>query len=203
MRDRKDLPGDLGRSPGAASQGSADTDLVASYARGDRVAFRRIDGWIHAEIRSRYPALLHEVEDLCQIVHLKLLENLRQERFRGDSTFRSYVAGIVHYSAIDRLRLRYRDRDLLEAWGAHDRAASHRGPYGRIENDETRLLYRALRSLPEQCRRLWEMVLVERLSYQEIARRTGVPTGTVKSRMWHCRRKAMAALRRLRRASRR
>ena len=171
----------------------------SAYARGDTAAFSEVDGWVRSEVRARYPSLRDEEDDLIQIVHGKLLANLRAGRFRGESTLRSYVSGIVHYSAIDRLRERYRDRALAEAWPA-PAAREADNPYRVLEAmDETMLLQQVVMALPASCRELWALVFVERLSYEEIAERLAIPTGTVKSRMWHCRKKAAALLQRLRR----
>jgi RNA polymerase sigma factor (sigma-70 family) len=106
------------------------------------------------------------------------------------------VTRIVNYTAIDRLRELYRQRALTRTWSAEARSAEN--PYGRPdESDEGRLLHQVLVELPEHCRDLWTLIFVEELPYDEIGRRLSIPPGTVKSRMWHCRRKLMVVLRRL------
>jgi RNA polymerase sigma factor (sigma-70 family) len=107
------------------------------------------------------------------------------------------VGGIVHHVAIDRLREIYRQR-LVTSESA-DQVAPYDDPYRCAEAaDEERLMHQAILAAPSSCRELWRLMLVEHLSYEQIGERLSIPAGTVKSRMWYCRRKVANALRRLR-----
>jgi RNA polymerase sigma factor (sigma-70 family) len=175
-----------------------DAKLAAGYQRGEEWAFAEVERWIRSELRRRYPRLQDEFDDLCQTVHEKLLTSLRAGRFHGDSSLRTYATSIALHTAIDRLRELYRERALTEL-AERPGSVVLPNPYGRAEQlDEARLLHQVLQSLPSSCRELWHLVFVERLSYEEVGRRLRVPEGTVKSRMWHCRQKAMDLFRRLR-----
>jgi RNA polymerase sigma factor (sigma-70 family) len=174
----------------------ADQRLIEGYLEGGEAEFRELDGWIRREIDGRYASLAADREDLGQQVHEKLIVNLRSGRFRHGSSLRTYVISVVHHTCIDALRRRYLHRfeemaeDVPAGWG---------NPYGAAEDrDRVRLLYRVLRLSPEICRRLWRMIFLEELPYREIGKRLGVPTGTVKSRVFACRQKALAIVRRLR-----
>lgn len=194
MTDPRDEP----RRSGPIDGAPRDRSESAAYLEGDERIFRELDGWIRAQIRTRYPALLDEEEDIVQTVHGKLLVNLREGKFRHASTLRSYVYAIINYTAIDRLRIRYRDRALAEAWEPRS-TTDRENPYSTIETrDDDRLLRQVVMGLPANCLQLWRMVFVERLRYETIAERLAVPVGTVKSRMWLCRKKATAMLRALR-----
>jgi RNA polymerase sigma factor (sigma-70 family) len=154
------------------------------------------------ELRRTYAALRHEFEDISQMVHTKLVANLRSDRFEGRSSLWGYVSAIVHHTAIDRLRALYRDRALAESASDRPESAAD-NPYRTVAaRDERNELSQILLTLPRSCRKLWQMVFVENLPYDEIASRLSIPAGTVKSRMWHCRRKAMIALDRFRRLAR-
>jgi RNA polymerase sigma-70 factor (ECF subfamily) len=139
------------------------------------------------------------MDDICQAVHGKLLESLRADRFQRQSTLKTYVGRITHYTAIDRIRRRYRERSISRDW-VFQATPSGDNPYKSLARMEERAMLRQvlLRS-PPGCRELWRLVFVERLSYAEIGRRLSIPPGTVKSRMWHCRRKALALLEQLKR----
>jgi RNA polymerase sigma-70 factor (ECF subfamily) len=187
------------RGEEARAGAEADLRLVEDYLAGRAEAFEEIEGWILREIDRRYLWLRSEREDLCQSVHEKLLRNLRSGSFGHRSTLRTYVAALTHHSAIDRLRRIYREARLHPSAGSSllDPSAN---PYDAVEQTErTRLLHRVVSMSPQICRSMWKMIFLERLPYGEVARRLGIPAGTVKSRMWHCRRKALALLGRLER----
>jgi len=175
-----------------------DAARVDGYLVGDAGVFGEVDRWIAIELRHRYPGLSAEHEDLCQTVHEKLLDNLRAGRYEGRSALRTYVTGITHHTAVDRVRQLRRHREGL-AFLAREAAVDREARPG-AERFDVKLLHRVVMALPAACKELWYLTFVESLGYQEIGRRLSIPEGTVKSRMWHCRKKAGAALRRLRRA---
>jgi RNA polymerase sigma-70 factor (ECF subfamily) len=174
-----------------------DLQRIRDYLAGDASVFMELEGWIRTVLRACYPSLREEIEDLCQSVHQKLVVNLQGDRFHHRSSLRTYVQSVAHYTCIDRLRRRFRDLPLEPA--ALERAEETApNPYQALEEKErTRLFQRVLHLSPEMCRNLWRMTFHEKLSYEAIGSRLGIPSGTVKSRMWHCRKKAMIILRQL------
>ncbi len=175
-----------------------DQRRIEAYLRGDSAAFEEIESWIRGEIRHRYRMLHQELDDLCQVVHGKLLVKLRAAQFRHESSLRTYVSRILHHSCIDRLRRRYRENALL----ARDRPPLESpapDPYEALTGvEDWQLLHQAVLLSSAGCRELWNLAFIQGLSYEEIARRLSIPPGTVKSRMWNCRKKAAEALERLR-----
>jgi len=194
----QDAPGRAGTGRGP-STGDDDAARIDGYRRGDPDVFSEVDRWIRIELRHRYPGLLNEHEDLCQTVHQKLLKNIRADRYAGRSTLRTYVTGITQHTAIDRVREIRRQRDGLAALTRV--TVADRATRPGVEPLDPKLLHQVLLALPAACRELWRLVFVENLGYQEIGRRLSVPGGTVKSRMWHCKQKAMFAVARLRRVA--
>jgi RNA polymerase sigma-70 factor (ECF subfamily) len=180
---------------------AADRLRIERYLGGDESAFREIESWVRQALESRYPVLRQEVEDLCQATHEKLVENLRALRFQHRSTLRTYVVGITHHTAIDRVRKLYRELPLPLHWDARD-AGTTDNPYRSLAAlEERQLLHQVVQRSSPACRELWRLVFLDQLSYVETGRRLGIPPGTVKSRMWHCRRKALLLLHRLGRAA--
>lgn len=178
----------------------ADVRRIESYLNGEADTFAELDGWIRAEIHARHPTLRREIEDLSQAVHERLVKNLRAGKFHQRSSLRTYVTSIAHHVAIDRIRALYRERTIPSEGWTPGRGATP-SPYESIAaGEERQLLYQVILRSPPGCRTLWRMIFLERLSYTEIGKRLSIPPGTVKSRMWHCRRKALALLERLRRA---
>ncbi len=175
-----------------------DRSLIDLFVDGDSATFKTVDSWIRMELRRSYPRLRGEHDDLAQTVHGKLLSNLREHRFEGRSSFRSYVAGIVSFTAIDRLRELYRQNELATAIAEEGSTVASTPYAGSEPEDEPQLLRQILFGLPLECRSLWKLVYVDRLSYKRIAEKLEIAPGTVKSRMYKCRQKAMTALRRRR-----
>ena len=175
-----------------------DARRVRSYLEGDERVFEEVHTWIRREIEVRYPVLRHESDDLCQTIHEKLLSKLRAGRFQHRSTLRSYTAGITHHTAISRIRRLYRERAVVQGWETttHNVVDS---PYRSLAAlEEQQLLHQVVQRSSAACRALWHMIFIDRLSYEQIGRQLSIPPGTVKSRAWHCRRKALALLERLR-----
>jgi RNA polymerase sigma-70 factor (ECF subfamily) len=130
-------------------------------------------------------------------VHQKLVVNLQEGRFGQRSSLRTYVQSMAHYTSIDRMRRKFRDLPLDPAV-AESREETGPNPYQALEEKErSRLFHRVLHLSPEMCRNLWKLTFLEKLSYEAIGGRLGIPPGTVKSRMWHCRKKATVLLQRL------
>ncbi|MGH2656699.1 MAG: RNA polymerase sigma factor [Actinomycetota bacterium] len=112
------------------------------------------------------------------------------------SPFRSFLLSLVHHRAVDAVRreerLRARERranldppiveDVLEAVAEEADLA-----------DRRRQVKEALASLPEEQRRLVELMYFRGWTQSRIAEEEGIPIGTVKSRVF-------AAMRRLREA---
>ena len=89
---------------------------------------------------------------------------------------------IVHNKAIDRLRQRGRRAETpLEASAMADEALDQFDFAGRIDNRD--LVRGALNSLPVEQRQAVELAYFAGLTTSEVAERTRVPIGTVKSRL--------------------
>ncbi len=71
-------------------------------------------------------------------------------------------------------------------------------PLSRMEHDEeSALLERVLSMLPDGCKTLFSMVLEEKATCKEIARRQGTTEGAIKTRLSRCRDKAHEILQRI------
>jgi RNA polymerase sigma-70 factor (ECF subfamily) len=182
-------------------QNIEDHRRVEAYLQGADAAAMEVDGWVRREIEICYPVLRRDLEDVCQVVHGKVLDNLRRGRFQYRSTLKTYIGRIAHNTAIDFIRERYRDRTVSEGHFL-ETSSSGENPYKIMASlEKHKLIHQVLLQSPASCRDLWRMVFMERLSYDKISQRLGIPEGTVKSRVWHCRRKALALLASLRRKS--
>ncbi len=107
--------------------------------------------------------------------------------FRGDNA-RAWVLRIVRNQAVETLRKNRPSAELDE--DLPDLAPLSDAGVLRAESETT--LQAALARLPPVLRECLTMRELEELSYRDIAEITGVPVGTVMSRLWKARQLLMA-----------
>ena len=178
---------------------SAEVDpvLLRRARTGDEAAFGAImRAHYERTFRLVYSIVRHEhdARDVCQEIWLTVWREL--PRYRGDAKFSTWLHPIATRRALDHLRKRRRWFDRFLPIGVDDGTiASAPEP---TADDDTRestestdrksQLKRVLDSLPPKLRAVLALREVEGLSYDEIARATGIPAGTVMSRLYHARR---------------
>ena len=182
--------------PGPGENPARDRQTLADVARGSGDAV--------AELYDRYGASVYGLAlrvlgqpDLAEEIVQDVFAQVWREAGRYDAA-RSTVAGwivmLTRTRAIDRLRAR-KARPDLAAVGSIDTMplpSAERTPESTtIVEEHARLVRGALARLPEQFRSLVELAYYEGLTHSEIAARTGMPLGTVKTRL----RNAMGELR--------
>lgn len=101
--------------------------------------------------------------------------------------FPAWAFGILHRKCADRLRGEIRRRARLTPLDGVETASAPRG-------DIALSLDQALAALSPEHRAAAILFFGEELSLAEVAAATGAPVGTVKSRIFHARRKLKAAL---------
>lgn len=165
---------------------ASDLEIANGYVAGEAEAVRVVDRWIQAVVRSRHWGLGDDHDDILQDTRRRLFENLVRERFRGESSLKTYVIQIAKHVSIEFLRKKIRARaDDIDGLDLEDGAPD---PEQELEAKEREHLAReALSRMPARCRELFWMIFAERLAYDEIAERLGVAPGTVKSRASRCR----------------
>ena len=174
-----------------------DPDLLRRAQAGDEAAFGVIMRTHYERTFRLACAIVHneaDARDICQEVWLKIWKNLGT--FRGESRFSTWLHPIVTRRALDHLRKRRRwfDRFLPFDTGEENAVqvaepATTENAGSLAESTETVVRVRAaLASLPPKHRAVLALRELEGLSYEEIAQATGIPTGTVMSRLHHARR---------------
>jgi RNA polymerase sigma-70 factor (ECF subfamily) len=135
--------------------------------------------------------------DAVQDGFVKALTHL--DRFRGHSSFKTWLLRIVSNSALDLGRLRKRDGwndrppgsvspDLAETQSASP-------PDAELERaDLRRVIEAALSRLPAAQRQTFVLHVDGELSYREVADALGISIGTVMSRLFYARQKLKALL---------
>lgn len=132
-------------------------------------------------------------EDVVQDAMLRALTYFAS--FRGTNP-RAWLLQIVRNAAHDRLAATARAREVPLASHSNEEDAELPEPADPADTPEAALSRRqdrallgaALATLPVDLRECLVLRELEELSYRDIARVTGVPIGTVMSRLWRARR---------------
>lgn len=163
-----------------------DSLLIRGFLSGQAAALATVDSWVEVVLRRECWTMKADWDDLHQEVRLRVLRNLRDGRFRGDSELRTYVHRIAINAVVDfsRQAARRRERNGLEPRLEGRESMDARDPLGLVSRD---LLRRILEGLSDDERRLLDMVHAQHLSYGEIARKLGVTEGAIKLRVFRCR----------------
>jgi RNA polymerase sigma-70 factor (ECF subfamily) len=132
-------------------------------------------------------------EDVVQDAMVRALDYFAS--FRGENP-RAWLLRIVRNVALTRLEQRARAREApldAEPGGAHEHLVDDApDPEAVLAHSEgMSQLERMLSSLPPDLRECVVLRELEDLSYRDIARITGVPIGTVMSRLYRAREKLM------------
>jgi RNA polymerase sigma-70 factor (ECF subfamily) len=146
-----------------------DDELVAAARTGDREAFGRLyerfGPMVHGVLLARVP--VGEVDDLVQDVFLAAFERL--STLRSPRAFGSWLAVIARHRAAD-----YHRRPVTEPMTDEISAV---GPRPEAEALEVLAL---IQSLPAAYRETLVLRLVEGMTGEEIAKRTGLTPGSVR-----------------------
>lgn len=175
------------KSPGSESsravRDTAERALLGAIASGDRAALTRL-------YTNYYPRLFkfvyrltrsHAVSD--ELVNDIMLAIWRGAgNFRGDSKPSTWIFGIAYRQAIKRLSRK--SLSFAEGLEVDHLPQAETGSFERED-----WVRRSLDTLPAAQRLAVELVFYLGLSYEEVAAVTDCPVNTVKTRMFHARRK--------------
>jgi len=184
----------LTRSPLADSSDDAEL-LLARLERGDPNAVGEVYDRHHAAVRAFAKRLVGDAsaaEDLVHDVFVALPKAI--VRYRGDSSLRTFLVGIAVNHARHHVRAAARRRNALEKLGCEPS-----GPTGDPERDARRrelaqALTRALDELPLDQRVAFVLCEVEERTSREAAEIAGVPEATVRTRLFHAKKKLRVLL---------
>jgi RNA polymerase sigma-70 factor (ECF subfamily) len=121
----------------------------------------------------------HEAEEVLQTVYVKILEG--KARFRGESSFQTWLFAIIRRTAADRRRRHALGRLLALRLAGAPEADRVEQPEDAVTRSETRrVFYRALARLPRRQREALELVFYHDLSVEEAAAVMGVSVGAAR-----------------------
>ena len=122
-----------------------------------------------------------EAEEVLQTVYLKILAG--KARFRGESSFRTWLFAVIHKTAAGERRknLLRKLRLVGESQREADSMAAAERPDESIERSETRTRFqRALEQLPVRQRETLHLVFYQDLSLREAADVMSISVGSVR-----------------------
>jgi RNA polymerase sigma-70 factor (ECF subfamily) len=183
--------GDLHRD-GTTTRASAEDEearLIARVCAGDREAFEALYRLYHPRLArfldrmTRHPALVDELLNDTMLVVWR-----RAASFNGRSKVSTWVFGIAYRKALKALRQlddAVEDDRTEEPAESEDAEPEHQ--FGRLQLHA--LLQRALQGLSAEHRAVVDLTYFHGMGYREIAEVVDCPVDTVKTRMFHARRR--------------
>lgn len=174
-------------------QDKEDYDLFLS---GDKAGFERLvlrykDGLI--QFIARYIGDLYQAEDLAQDVFVEIL--LHPERYRRDTSFKTYLYTIGHNKTVDFIRKNkpltlvgeYEETEIMQK----DEALLEERV---IQEEEKRELYQAMKKLKPEYEHVLFLIDLEELSYAETAKILGKSENQVRILIYRARKKLKQVL---------
>ena len=161
---------------------ATDAELLEAWRGGDRRAGEELfERHFDAVARFFRNKIDHGIDDLIQRTFLACVES--RDKFRGDSSFRSYIFGVAHNILGKHYRSKKRHGDRIDfgVTSVHDLAPSPSVVVAK--HREQRLLLEALRRIPLEHQVVLELYYWERLPAPEVAQVVGVPEGTARTRI--------------------
>ena len=180
------------------SSASVDAPLLTGARGGNAAALGRIYELTQHRVRCFARRLLGDdaaAEDLVQDVFVHLPGLLG--RYRGDAPFEMFLLGVVSRRARRHLRTATRRRRLHDRFALCAPALPSTPEWESGRHELAAILVRALDSLSREQRLAFVLREVEGFSASEAAQVAGVPEATIRTRVFHARRKLQAELGRL------
>lgn len=170
-------------------QGKSEHDLVKRLIRGDKKSFEDIYCAYYDRLFNfarEYIGSRDDTADLIQNVFTKLWAN--RKRLESDSNIGAWLFTVTRNEAISylehrRIVLAYRDNEQTKINRANMLALKQI----RLSDDTLFNIYdiigRSIDNMPPQCRKVFLMSRVRRMTYEHIARKLSISVKTVESHM--------------------
>jgi RNA polymerase sigma-70 factor (ECF subfamily) len=175
-----------------AIESESELDLVSRLRAGDVEAIEAAYVAHHAVVRGFARRLVGDnatAEDLVHDTFMTLPAAIR--KFRGEASLRSFLLGVAANRARRHIRTAKRRRAMTERLAARDELLA-RAVDPTDELARRRLadkLSAALATLPLDQRVAFVLCEVEQRTSSEVAEIVGAPEGTVRTRLFHAKRK--------------
>jgi RNA polymerase sigma-70 factor (ECF subfamily) len=178
--------------PARSADADADSDLVARLRAGDRQAVEQAYLAHHTAIRGFARRLVGDTAAAEDIVHEAFVALPRAiRRFRGEGSLRAFLIGVAANHSRRHVRSAMRRRRATERLAAQEDLHPHTvdATDQLITRQLAGRLWAALDELPIEQRVVFVLCEAEQRTSVEVAGIVGVPEGTVRTRLFHAKRK--------------
>jgi RNA polymerase sigma-70 factor, ECF subfamily len=185
----------LSFDPPARSAGLASADLIERLRQGESRALGEAYDQHHEAVRAFAGRLVGDAaaaEDLVHEVFVTLPRAMR--RFQAQSSLRSFLIGIAIQHARHHVRSASRRRAAFARFAAEPERASTSPEASATDRRLLEAIARALDELPLEQRVAFVLCDVEERSSGEAAALVSAPEATLRTRLFHARKKLRAAL---------
>lgn len=160
---------------------SLEQDLLRQLAEGDEYAFEQLYLLYSPRIYKKILLLVKQVdlaEELLQDVFVKIWE--KRNTIDSQKSFKSYVYIIAKNVVIDLFRKATLDRKIIEKFIVENPVVYD--PFEKMYDSDLEvksILNKALDSLPPQRKKIFTLVKIEGMSYDEVSDLLQVSTSTI------------------------
>jgi len=175
-----------------AAADTAENDLIARLREGERRAVEEVYVAHHAAIRGFARRLVGDSTAAEDIVHETFVALPRAiRRFRGEGSLRAFLIGVAANHSRRSIRSAMRRRRATERLAAHEELQDRTidATSQLITKQLADRLWAALDELPIDQRVVFVLCEVEQRTSIEVAGIMGAPEGTVRTRLFHAKRK--------------
>jgi RNA polymerase sigma-70 factor (family 1) len=162
------------------NEASSERDLVLALQRGDEGAFETIYGLYSQRLFGRLLKLVKteaQAQEILQDVFIKLWQH--RHSLDAEKSFRSFLFRIAENKVYDFFRKAARDK-LMQANLISLATTNYINieDYTR-EEENLKLLYKAIESLPPQRQQVFRLCKLEGRSYKEVSELLGISLSTI------------------------
>ncbi|MCS6874865.1 MAG: sigma-70 family RNA polymerase sigma factor [Pyrinomonadaceae bacterium] len=168
-----------------------DVNLIERFLSGDEDGFEELVNRYHRPLVSYIHKMVDDYEtalDLTQEVFIKVYNFA--EQYSSKYKFSTWIYKIAHNTAVDYLRRRISEKSLDDEQSEFQAIPKNKSLSPEQESLTREWLIQVesvIRCLPTSYRELIILRHQQELSYEEIAKITGLPLGTVKNRLFRAR----------------
>jgi RNA polymerase sigma-70 factor (ECF subfamily) len=163
----------------------SEAPIVQQIAAGDSAALEELSRRFTPFLRAEAYRILGDRDDAADVAQEVLWKVWRHagEYDPAKASVSTWVGVLARRLAIDRLRQRQRRMRLLDEQPRESEVIPPEAPERVHAEHRSRVVRRALRELPREQRKIVELMYFREMSQREIAQATGIPLGTVKTRV--------------------